>query len=69
MTDEERALVIGLLMDIRDGVWALAAPPVEHDECLHPDDQRVDLSTLSDRDHWICRACRFEHATPERTMN
>ena len=65
MTDEQFAVVVVLLTDIRDLLASGLQAAEESDECQHPEDQRVNLSTPSDPNHWICHACRFDNkATP-----
>ena len=69
VTDEQFQIVVGLLVtqlarleEIRDGVNALnQTVEVETtDECPHPEEQRVDISTLNDLNHWICTVCKFD---------
>lgn len=50
-------LQVQLLHDIRDGIVASVA---ESDDCEHPEDRRIDLSTLDDRGHWVCGVCKFD---------
>lgn len=57
MTDDQFAMIAGLLAEIRD-----ALVPVDDDgTCQHPEDKRVDLSSFGDRDHWVCRICKFDN--------
>jgi hypothetical protein len=65
MTDEQFAVLVVLLTDIRDVLVAGIQASEEQvgAECPHPDDQRIDVSTPGDRNHWICNACRFDNKT------
>lgn len=51
-------LQVQILMDIRDGIVADVA---ESNECEHPEEKRVSLSTQSDLNHWVCALCRFDN--------
>lgn len=45
-----------VLSEIRD---ALVPPPDEPiDGCQHPDERRIDLSTMADRHHIVCGVCK-----------
>ncbi len=63
MTEEQGERVIELLALIAAQLDAYAAlgAASESGECLHPDDQRVSLSTPGDPNHWVCTACRFDN--------
>jgi hypothetical protein len=62
MTDEQFAVVVGLLTEIRDALVSPAEDDAEEsDECQHPEDQRVSFATFADPHHWVCRVCRYEH--------
>ena len=50
-------LQVQLLMEIRDGFVADAA---QTEGCPHPEERRVDLSTLGDANHWVCRDCQYD---------
>ena len=70
MTDDQFAVVVVLLTDIRDLLASGLQAAEESDECQHPEDQRVNLSTPSDPNHWICHACRFDNkVAAEPPMN
>lgn len=69
VTDEQFSIIVGLLVDIRDGIVALCAQPEQSDDCPHPEEQRISLSTPADPNHWVCNACRFDNKAPEHTMN
>ena len=67
MTDEQFQVIVagfqavlGLLQEIRDALIGVDEP-AEDGICLHPEQDRVDMRTLSDPDHWICNRCRYEH--------
>lgn len=60
-TKELLILCVQLLSDIRDGIVAHVAD--DSDECEHPEDARVNLSSQGDLDHWICRLCKFDNKT------
>lgn len=56
MTKQQGEQMIALLTQIRD---ALVPPEVSEPEgCTHPEDRRVDMSTLSDPAHIVCGVCR-----------
>lgn len=70
MTEEQtiallqmQAAQVSLMVEIRDLVRVALTPP-DADQvfagCEHPEDSRVDLSTPSDRNHWVCKDCRFD---------
>jgi hypothetical protein len=46
---------------------AVTAIPEESDECQHPEEQRVDMSSFGDFNHWICRVCRFDNKATTTT--
>jgi hypothetical protein len=50
---------VSLLREIRDAL----VPPVEEEtgECPHPEQARIDLAGFDNREHWICKACKYEH--------
>lgn len=60
MTDKQFLDVMGVLIQIRDALQPDPRPP-QTDACDHPEADRVDLRGLSDREHWICRLCHYEH--------
>jgi len=71
MTDEEyKDLVIGRLTEIRDLLVVLAIvepPPVEGPViCHHPEEQRIDLSTMG-RTGFACKACKHQELFDRRT--
>jgi len=39
-------------------------PIVRPPECLHPEDKRLDASTMGRRDRWICRVCGYANWQP-----
>lgn len=49
---------VQLLMEIRDGLVAQVA---ESNDCAHPEERRINLSTFGDENHWICRDCKFDN--------
>jgi hypothetical protein len=54
--------LVGRLLEMCGYALVPIAPPIEeHQGCQHPDDRRVDVSGLNDRDHWICGVCRFDN--------
>ncbi len=64
MTQAQYESLFAVLCEIRDVLTAgvaLADEGPEPEGCHHPDDQRVDLRTFTDTEHWICSACRYEH--------
>ena len=61
MTDEQFAVLAGLLLEIRDALVLSVTVPELLEGCPHPDDHRVSLATPSMPDHWICNVCRYEH--------
>ncbi len=61
MTDAQAELMIGLLTEIRDALVPPQAVGDDQAPCEHPEDRRVDLRSFGDRDHWVCKDCKFEH--------
>ena len=60
----EHVTIIRLLTEIRDLLAQMAelpeAPATDPDvSCEHPEDARLDLSTLGET-HWLCQACGYE---------
>ena len=58
----ERLLVV--LGEIRDAILGLTIVEealLSEGGCDHPEAQRVDLSTLGDRHHWVCSVCRYDN--------
>lgn len=55
----DRAEIIRLLGEIH----AVLVPPLDEpsDDCPHPEERRVDMRSVGERDHWICAACKHEH--------
>lgn len=48
-----------LLREIRDALAPVEEAPA--DECQHPDEKRVDMRSIHEREHWICSSCKYEH--------
>jgi hypothetical protein len=59
-----QAAQTSLHLEMRDLMRAYVTAPDPADVfvagCQHPEDSRVDLSTPSDRNHWVCRDCRYD---------
>ena len=69
---EEQAVIVllaaqaNVLIEIRDMMRTLIAAaneeqPDPFETCQHPEESRVDMSTLSDRNHWVCKDCRYDN--------
>lgn len=61
MTTEQGDQIIALLEGITQRIDYLALGAQDSTECPHPEEKRVDLSTYGDRDHWVCRVCKFDN--------
>ena len=61
MTEQQAARVIELL----EGIYVALAPQEPSDECEHPEDERIDLSSFGDPHHWVCRICKFDNKERE----
>lgn len=58
--------MFGILREMRDALIEIrdSLKPVdeeESDECPHLEDWRVDLRSIGEREHWICRKCKYEY--------
>jgi transposase-like protein len=53
------------LLQIRDVLAYVAMPPAPtaSTACTHPDDQRVNLSSMGET-RWKCKTCKYEHSEP-----
>lgn len=70
MTNEQFTVIATLLTDIRNVLVAgIQASEEEGDECSHPDEKRVSLSTPGDPNHWVCSVCRFDNKAQSEPMN
>ena len=64
MTEDQFAVLMTVLYDIRDAVLALSVVEEVDDDpdvCQHPEEARVSLATPGDPFRWICNQCRYEH--------
>jgi hypothetical protein len=61
VTDQQADVVIFLLQEIVDRLDAFAAMGAEPEGCQHPEDKRIELSSMGDPNHWVCKLCRFDN--------
>ena len=69
MTAAQFQAMMGVLGEIRDLLAMQTVAMETPEECQHPEDKRIDLSTFGDLDHWICRACRFDNKASDQLMS
>lgn len=69
MTDEQFGIIVELLTDIRSALVVMTLRPEDSDECEHPEDQRINMSTMGDLNHWVCRVCRWDNKEHTKPMN
>lgn len=44
-----------------DAIAATVLPDDADAGCQHPEGQRIDLSSMGDQNHWVCRVCRYDN--------
>ena len=66
ITEKDREALCLTLVSIHELIEALLE--MLHPGCLHPMDERDDLSTMGHLGEWRCRKCGYEHI-PEEVEN